>query len=435
MRMGGRSIIAVIAAATLALGGCAAGGGGADGGSGDATDPVTIRFGWWGSDERAETTKAVIAAFEEANPDIVVEPETSDFTSYFDRLATNTAANDSPDVITLGGAYPREYSDRGALLDLAEVGDALDTSKFNDDTLTAARFDGTLYGVPTGGNAIGVVINRAVFAEAGVPVPDTTAWTWDDFVQAAEKVSAATADGTFGFEPRINDTIGVYAAQRGTPIFTEDGELGVKASTLEDYWDMELDLVKGGGSPSAEQIVELSTASPEQTLMGQGKAAMTIAYSNLLATYEASSGADLDLVALPGETEFEQPGATVLPSQFYSISSQSEHPEEAARLIDYLVNSTDAGELILDDRGLPFNTEVLDAVKPLLAPASVEAAEYLETVAESGAGAVPIAPAGGSALNEITSSAESDVLFGKSTPADAAKKWHSDLQAALESVS
>ncbi|MET3367019.1 UNVERIFIED_CONTAM: hypothetical protein ABIE34_000240 [Jeotgalibacillus campisalis] len=67
--------------------------------------PVEIRFSWWGNATRAELTNKAIKEFEAANPNIKVKPEYGDIGGYFDKLATQVAANDAPDVITMGGAY------------------------------------------------------------------------------------------------------------------------------------------------------------------------------------------------------------------------------------------------------------------------------------------------------------------------------------------
>ena len=106
---------AMAAAAAALLAATASGCGSSE--TGDTADgPVELRFSWWGNSDRAEITQQAIDKFEEANPNITVKPEFADFNGYFDRLATTVAGGDAPDVITLGGAYPREYGDRGALL-------------------------------------------------------------------------------------------------------------------------------------------------------------------------------------------------------------------------------------------------------------------------------------------------------------------------------
>lgn len=422
-------ILAVLLAAvlTLAVAGCSGSGGGQS-----ASDKQTIRFSWWGDTERLATTKKVLAAFHKQHPNITVQVETNgDTDSYFDKLTTEMAANDAPDVMTLGGAYPREFSDRGALLDLNTVSDQLDLSKFPPSTLAASKFNGKLYGVPTGGNAIGLIINPKIFQQAGVPLPDTDTWTWEDFVKTAGEITAKSPKGTYGFEPRVVDTIGVYAQQRGSAVYNAQGKLGVSAGTLADYWRMERALLANKGIPSASQIEELVNASPEQTLMGQGKAAMTIGYSNLLGTYAEASGDALELATIPGAKEYKYAGPTILPSQYYAIPSKSKHQQAAAELLSFLVNSPTAGNLIKDDRGMPFQTEVRKAIAPKLDAYGKANAAYLDLVAKNGTPTAPIPPAGGSALNDTMNKLDSDVLFGRTTPDAAAKECLQQLQDAL----
>src|SRR5687768_1848980 len=75
------AFIAMTAAGAMALGACA---GGSSGGPGsDSTqaeeggdgDGVEIRFSWWGSDDRHQTTQEIIDLFEEKNPGITVVPD------------------------------------------------------------------------------------------------------------------------------------------------------------------------------------------------------------------------------------------------------------------------------------------------------------------------------------------------------------------------
>ncbi len=80
---------------------------------GTAEDPVTIRFAWWGNDSRAKTTLEVIKDFEAANPTIKVQGENTEFSSYWDKMATQIAGGTSPDVFAMSGSYPSEYATRG----------------------------------------------------------------------------------------------------------------------------------------------------------------------------------------------------------------------------------------------------------------------------------------------------------------------------------
>src|SRR5690606_34230106 len=189
-----RLAVACLAGALLAAG-C----GGGD--SGESSGPVELRFSWWGNNDRAQITQKAIEEFQKQNPNIKVKGEFTDFNGYFDRLATQVAGGDAPDVITLGGAYPREYGDRGALLDLSTVSDVLKTDKIGEAALQNGNFNGVQYGVPTGVNAIGVVINPEIFEKAGVEPPDEDSWTWDDFKRIAKDLAKKLPKGTYA----IND--------------------------------------------------------------------------------------------------------------------------------------------------------------------------------------------------------------------------------------
>ena len=434
-----RAVIGTAAVAAVLLTGCSGGGSGSDSGSEGGTEaseenPVTIRFSWWGSDTRAALTEEAIAGFEEMHPEIDVEPEPSAFDGYFDRLATSTAAGDAPDVITLGGAYPLEYAARNALLPLSDVSEELDTSKFAPSILTNATYEDELYGLPTGANTISLVANPRIFEEAGVPLPDDDTWTWDDFVDIANEISEKAPEDVYGYESQPDDMDRVFIAQRGEPMYSEDGKLDVNASTMEEYWEMITELRDGGGMPSAELTSEVVAAAPEQTLMGQGRSAMVPAYSNQLATLAGASGDELVLLKFPGESEYERPGMTLLPSQYFTISAATEHPKESAMLIDYLLNSTEAGEILLTDRGMPANPDIRSAISDKLDASQQAELEFIDDIDASAGEGLPPQPAGAGIHNDLTIRLESDVLFDRLTPAEAAQQWVDELTNAIGSV-
>ncbi|GAA3075750.1 MULTISPECIES: ABC transporter substrate-binding protein [Actinomycetes] len=119
------------------------------------------------------------------------------------------ADGDAPDVFTLGGAYPGEYADRGALLDLETVSETLDMSTLDDGALENGQIDGTQYALSTGSNALAVLVNPALFEEAGLELPDPQSRTWDGFQESSTQIAANTdAYGADGFD---HDTAEVFA--------------------------------------------------------------------------------------------------------------------------------------------------------------------------------------------------------------------------------
>lgn len=426
----GKAAAGVVLAAALVLAGCSDDDTSGTGGSG-ADEEIELHIAWWGNDERAALMTEAIDLFEEEYSHItVVEEPVGSPDDLFNRLATDFASGTAPDVFALGGAKPQEYGAAGTLLDLSTVSEQLDTTKYEDFTLTNAVVEDTLYGLPTGGNAIGVLINTSIFEQAGVETPES-GWTWEDFASIANEISANAGDGIVGLDLRVQDILGTYVAQyTDTGIYDWDGKLATDADTIAQWYEYELDLVEQGGLPDPSVIVEHWNVTPDLSLFGTGKAAMTFTYSNQITAYSAGlGGAEVEILAPPTSTGVS--GVSVLPSQFWSIAAESEHPEEAALLVDWLLNQPEPAEVIRSDRGLPFNPDTLAVVEPLLEPGDAQAAAYLTEILEIGVVAPP-QPAGGAILNELTQRVESDVLFGATTPADGAQQWIDELGAALE---
>ncbi|MCO4239058.1 extracellular solute-binding protein [Pseudarthrobacter sp. MDT3-26] len=180
---------AVAVAVSLLATGC-----GAPAGSSENSE-VTLRFAWWGNEYLNAQTERVIDAFEAEHPNIKIESEPGEWASYWDKLATTTAANDAPDVIQMDQKYIAEYGGRGALLDLAKQG-GIDTSKLDKESLASGQYDNAQYGLSTGKNAYVIMANTKVFEAANVPVPDDTTWTWDDWTPPRNSARPVTGRAT-----------------------------------------------------------------------------------------------------------------------------------------------------------------------------------------------------------------------------------------------
>src|SRR5687767_7043614 len=222
---------AAVAASVLALSGCAAPGTPAA----DETGPVTIRFTWWGGDARQKATQQVIDSFQAENPNITVVGEYSDWSGYWDKLATQVAANDAPDIIQMDEKFITEYSTRGALLDLSKYD--IDTAKFDEAALNAGKGSKGLTGVAAGINAATILANPAVFKAAGVALPDDSTWTWEDFGRIAAEVTAKSPKGTYGAAAYGTDeaSLGVWLRQDGKSLYTEDGKLGFESGDIASW--------------------------------------------------------------------------------------------------------------------------------------------------------------------------------------------------------
>ncbi|GAB3665622.1 extracellular solute-binding protein [Zhihengliuella somnathii] len=414
---------AIGATAAIALTAC----GGGD--AGDSEDgKVSLRFTWWGSDARAQITEEIIAAFEEEHPDIDIQPEYGDWNGYWDKLATQTAAGDAPDIIQMDAQYLREYADRGALLDITDV----DLSQIEDSIVDNGRTPEGLFGITTGINTPIILANPDVFAEAGVELPDDTTWTWDDFQQIASEITANT-DGKFGAgAPAEPINIQVWLRQQGKNLTTEDGELGLTVEDAEAYLQHLLDLRQADAYPSAAAIAEDQTAAVDQSLVGTGNAAMGTYWSNQVSAIAGASGAEAQPLRYPSETgNAEDAGLWYKASMMLSASAGTDHPEEAQQFIDFFVNNVDAGMIGMTERGLPSNSEVREAVMAELDGVDKASAEFVTEVEPELGDAEPVPPVGFSELQDILGRYELEVYFERQSPADAAEQLMAEMEAAI----
>ncbi|WP_102157998.1 ABC transporter substrate-binding protein [Zhihengliuella halotolerans] len=416
---------AVTAVSALALTAC--GGGSDEAGSGGDGD-VTLRFTWWGSDARAQITEQIIESFEAENPGIDVVPEYGDWNGYWDKLATQTAANDAPDIIQMDAQFLREYADRGALLDLSGV----ETSLIEDSVLDNGRTEEGLFGITTGINTPIILANPDVFSEAGVDMPDDSTWTWDDFSAIAQEISES-GDGVYGAgAPAEPLNIQVWLRQQGKNLTTEDGQLGLNAADAEAYLQHLLDLTENGAFPQASLIAEDQTAAVDQSLVGTGSAAMGTYWSNQLSAIGTASGSDVVPLRYPSQTgDANDAGLWYKASMMLSVAAGSDHPEEAQAFVDYFVNNVDAGLIGMTERGLPSNTEVRAAVAEELEGMDQASAEFVEAVEPELGEVEPVPPVGFSELQDILGRYELEVYFGRQSPADAAESMVAEMELAI----
>lgn len=395
----------------------------ADGSEGEG---ATIRFSWWGSDARHQMNQDLIDAFEAEHPDITVTPDYTDWGGYWDKLATQTAGGDTPDVLMQEERYLREYADRGVLADMSEYD--IDTAQIDESILGSGEFNGGLWGIPTGVNVRVMMADPQLFDEAGVEMPDDTTWTWDEYHELMTQITENTPDGTYGAQDFgfIEPDLSIWTRQHGQNLWNEDGEIGFEAEVMAELWQRSLDLIDAGGAPPASLSLEIDAGGPEQSLIATNQGAIARFWTNQLEAISSAAGRDLQLLRYPGESEFERAGLFQKPAMAISMSAESDYPEAAATFIDWMLNSTEAGEIILSDRGLPANMDVREHILDQLSDTEQQAADFIEDLAPDIVDAPPAPPRGAGQVADLLGRINEEVLFGQTTPQEGAERFISE---------
>lgn len=418
--------------AGAALAGCDSGGGDAD--DEISADPVTLRFTWWGSDARHKRTQQVIDLFTKANPNITVKGEFKEWNGYWDSLATTVAANDAPDIIQMDELYLSSYAERGALLDLGTAGKHLKTADFEAGALDTGKVDGKQYAIPTGLTTYTMVVNTDLLARYKVALPDDATWTWNDLKTIGAQISKASGGKVTGVQSWGFDTgaVNIWARQAGAALYDDKGNVAIPPAVLTDFWQYLLDLSKQGIAPPPSVTVERAGAALDQSGTATNTSAFGTWWNTQLTSLAGASGQNLKLLRQPGEAQAASPGAYYKPSMFWSISARSEHPAEAALFVNFLANATEAGDILLTDRGVPANTKVRAAITPKLTDTDQAAAEYLGAIK---VGSPPrVTPNGASSIEAILKRNTEGVLFERQTPQQAAAAFIKELQTEIDAA-
>ena len=428
--------VGVIAAGVLAisLSACAAGDNAAGGNTATelSADPVTIRMNWWGGDGRHQRTKEAIDLFEKKYPNITVEPEFSDWSGYWEKLATATAGKNSADVIQMDQLYLASYASRGALVDLNDF--EIDSSGMEPSVLGMGEWDSGQYAIPISTASTAILVNTDLLEKLGVPLPENSdSWTWDEFGAWAKQVTDASPAGTYGASIMNSEYhLQLFARQRGDDLF-DGAKVAIKPATLEAYFQELLDWTTSGAASPASVSAETAKLAVDQQPFAVGTVATTFGTATMISAFTNASGANIDILPIPSLSDGVEDFDYFKPGMYWSLSSQSKHPAEAAALINFLLTDPEALTLIGTERGLPANAKTLEIVRADLTPEETEAVDYAEarTAFLSDAPAA-IVPSGASDIDAVLMRYTQEVTFERQTPADAAKSMIADLQASIE---
>jgi len=418
------------AATTMGLSACAPGSsGGRSQGGGGQGGGTNLALAWWGNPTRNKNTQAMIDAYMKANPDVKISGQPGEFNSYWDKLATQTAGGQAPDIIQMDMNYIAEYGTRGALLDLSKV----DTSKFVEGTVDSGKINDKLVGINAGINTAVILANPKVFEKAKMEVPDDKTWTWDQMIEVGAE-AASKAGVPFGVSALLNsDTLfGTFVRQHGKNLFTPDG-LGFDAAEAQAWYDLLVKGVKAKAFGTPEQMTEELAKPLDQSAIVVGTGAMQYQNSNQLLAVSNAAGEKIEMLRPPSLAgKATERKGWYKASMLWSASAKTKNPEAAIAWINWFANTPDAASIDLAERGIPPNAEILAEVKSKFSPEQQVVAKFINDI-KTEVGNTPIAPPpGGGTIAELLSRHGTDVIYGRTSSAEGAQKFVDELKSNLK---
>jgi len=379
-------------------------------------DAVELRMSWWGGDARHEMYNTLLDLYEEQNPGVTIAREYTDWDPYWERTATQVAAGNPSDLLHFNLLYTGQFARQGIMLDLTPFVEAgtIDLTNHDQVLVDAGKVDGTLYYICLGASSPCAFYNEVLFEQADLSAPLPT-WTWDDFVTVTTSASESLGDDVYGCSDAggNGELMEIMLRQRGKSLVTENDELNFEAQDLIDWFGMWEDLRQAGAVPPVDLSLDIAAAGGVETsLISTGQSAMTFSNGNQLKIYQRTTEDELSIAFPPNGPEGSQPGNYIV-AAFIGITENSEAPEEAAKLINFMVNDPEAAQIYNAEHGPTSSLDVRELLFPDLDPSDQKVFSFMEVLTETVAPMTP-QPVYYAQLMALTTRTNEDIGFGTS---------------------
>lgn len=338
----------------------------------EVQDVTKITFSWWGNDDRHKYTMDAMDIFQEQNPDIEISPRYAIWQGYEKRNQVRMESHTEADVMQINFSWISQYAKDGeGYYDLYQLADYIDLSQFREEDLKYSVVNGKLVAIPIAFNASEFFYNKTVWDRYGLDFPTK----WEDFFEAAKVMHK---DGIYplgAVKKQLLMLVLAYEEQySGKPLFNDDGTLNCGPEEFKDMFVFYERLINENVIMPVDEF--------SNSRLADGKVASTICWvsdaGRICEDWEAGGYEP----ALGGQ--IIKPGATrtgwyIKPATLYAISEYTEHPQEAARLMNFLLNSEDMAKLQLVEKGIPISSSALKTLESMESFKSYEkqAGEYM----------------------------------------------------------
>jgi multiple sugar transport system substrate-binding protein len=274
--------------------------------------------------------------FDDANEDIIVEYRAIPFDEIVNETLRAFATGNAPDIVSFDNPDFALFSSRGAMLDItdrAANSEIISKADYFEGPLNSVSWEGKLFGLPKYTDTIGVFYNKDMLAAAGITEPPQT---WAQVAEYAEKLTDPT-NNVYGI------TFSARAGEEGTfqflPVIQMSGGGADKVNTegaaqVLDIWKSLID--NGYASRDVLSLGQWDSTG----VFNSGNAAMAISGPWEIDRMVEDAQFDWGVALLP---TIEEGGdrSSALGGFNWGIMANTDHPDEAFRLLEYFVDQED----------------------------------------------------------------------------------------------
>ncbi|PAE06202.1 hypothetical protein CHI12_17765 [Terribacillus saccharophilus] len=292
---------------------------------------------WGPGSKEEETGLKVIEAFEKEHPNIKVNVQVMTFDMLYDNIITSINAGNAPDISWGLGEWFSDLNHADALLDLTPYYEEWeDKELIYDNVIEALTVNGKLKALPNYLGNRALLYNKDILTEAGLDGPPET---WEDLISMGPIIKEKTGKYAFGISGtgvRAPQELIMYLAQNDLQLAVEDG-----SGKFKNTWNENPDELKRATEVFQfyKTLLQDGVIDPngrswghqeEDTNFSLGQYAMVVNGAWMEDTIEESGVVDNLGISPPPKNTSK---ATYLEISPYYIFKDSDHPEEAWKLI------------------------------------------------------------------------------------------------------
>lgn len=319
------------------------------------TSKTEISFSWWGNDDRHAYTMDGVDLFQENNPDINVSYRYGEWAGFENKNRVWMKSRTQADVMQINYAWINTYSPTGeGYYDLYQLKDIIDLDSFDSRDLAYGEQNGKLNGIPIAFNTSTFWFNKNIFEKYNLEYPKT----WDDFFAVA-KVLSKDNIYVLGLPDKhlFLMMIAYYEQTVGKYVFNEDGTLAIDQSGIEYILKFYKRMIDEKVLIPIDKFDRMKFV--DGTVAGS---AFWISDADNYCCALEEAGGEAVVGSYPVAPNSKLSGLYMKPATMYAINSITEHPKQAAKLLNYLLTDKDMIKLQGTEKGVP---ACKDAVKIL----------------------------------------------------------------------
>jgi multiple sugar transport system substrate-binding protein len=304
------------------------------------SESVTLEFSqWWEPELPAGEFRALMDEFEAQNPGITVELISGPYSATRDQIVAGAATGTMADVVGLDGAWVSDFVRQGALANLSEL---MSSAGYDDSELAAQiQLDGSTWMIPVVNFVYPVFVNLDLLEQAGVENLPTTR---DEFAAAAAALTNPDSN-VYGWVLPLsleqpngiqNDVMSWVWASGGSMLADGRPNL-VNNEAVRSAMEFISGMYDAGViAPGAFSLREQDKV--EEFTNGRvGMMVSSLAHINLIR--ERNPDLNFAITALPAVEGYDGPRGLPYASWGIGVAANSEHPEEAWRLVEFLMSA------------------------------------------------------------------------------------------------